>query len=615
MANKNIFLIIVLIIFCEKAQTQLTFINSIFRFLNVGGKYLNNETKGQNKLLAEYDFIIVGAGTAGCALANRLSENPNWKILLLEAGQHENYLMDVPLFVHFLQPLNINWKYRTVPSNSSCLAMVNNQCNWPRGKVMGGSSVLNYMMYTRGNWRDYDLWAKLGNTGWSYKDVLPYFKKVENNEIPNATPGYYGKDGHITVSYVKWRSKVAKAFVKAAIETGHPYVDYNGPSQIGVSYLQTSIKNGLRDSSNIAYLHPIKNRRNLHIRKFSHVTNIVIDRFTNTATGVRFYNKRKFYTIKARKEVILSAGTINTPQLLMLSGIGPADHLKQKGINPIVDLKVGYNLMDHWAPGVTFTTNATTIKTENSATVQNINAYAQKQEGVLGSPGGVETISFFDLENPKDLDGWPDIEIFQNGGSMVSNDVIKDNFGIKPGLYNYLYKSLEAVGVNSFYIFPMILRPRSRGRITLNTANPFDYPLIDANYFSDPYDIDISVRGIKKTLELVDTDAFRKIDAKLHPTPLPACQHLGFGSDLYWDCYTRHFTFTIYHYVGTCKMGPDSDPDAVVNPRLKVYGINGLRIVDASIMPVIPAGHTNGPTYMIAEKAADMIKQDWGYLI
>lgn len=561
----------------------------------------------------EYDFIIVGAGTAGCALASRLTEYADWRVLLLEAGQSENYLMDVPLLVNFLQGFNeINWGYKTEPSNSSCLAIENNQCTWPRGRVMGGSSVLNYMIYTRGNRRDYDEWAAMGNPGWSYDEVLPYFKKLENNRIRNGAPGYRSKGGPITSSEVLWKSNTAKPFVDAGLEMGMPYVDYNGPHQTGVAFVQSSTKNGLRQSSYVGYIKPVKNRPNLVVRKLSTVMKVLIDKETQTAYGVRYRHKGKVYTAIARKEVIMSAGAINSPQLLMLSGVGPAEHLREMNIDPIVDLPVGENLMDHTSPGgLIVKVNVSTIsfKTITAKSIVDL----QKGGGVLASIGGCEALLFCDTENPDSVDGWPDIELLQYGAALHSFEIIRKNFAIQPDLFKALYGGLEANQADAFSIWPITMRPRSRGRILLKSKNPFVHPKIFPEYFTDPdgYDIDRSIRGIRKVEEMLEMPAMKKIGARLHDIPVPACAHHPFATTEYWACHTRYMTFTLYHYIGTCKMGPVEDATAVVDSRLRVHGVKQLRVVDASIFPTMITGHTNIPVYMTAEKAADMIKEDW----
>lgn len=579
-------------------------------FLQRGENRLKREFPDQLKIRREYDFIIVGAGSAGCALANRLSENPKWNVLLIEAGQRENLFMDIPMVVHYLQRYDINWRYKTERSNKYCLGMKNNQCNWPRGKVMGGSSVLNYMVYTRGNRRDYDNWAALGNNGWDYKNVSHYFRKLENNIVPNLTPDHHGKNGPVTVSSIDYKSSTAKAFVKAGIEKGLPYVDYNGPNQIGFSYLQATIRNGTRISSNVAYLYPISSRKNLHVKKNSLVTKLLIDS-NKKVYGVQLLSQNRVMSVRAKKEVILSAGAINTPQLLMLSGIGPSNHLSTLDIKTVVNSAVGYNLMDHVAPGaLTFTVNSTTIGISDLLDLSTIERYTNKLDGPLSSAGGVESIAFINTEHSNDPDGYPDLEFLQLAGSLNIDPVLKMNFGIRDDIYNEMFAHNEA-DKNSFMTFPIVLRPKSRGRIKLQSNNPFDHPVIIPNYYSDPYDVKISVRGIRRLIELLDTKALRKVNAQLLKTPLSGCIKHTFNSDDYWECYTRHLTFTIYHHCGTAKMGPSTDKRAVVDPTLKVYGVTGLRVADASIMPEIINGHTNAPAMMIGEKAADMIKSDW----
>lgn len=320
---------------------------------------------------------------------------------------------------------------------------------------------LNYIeILQRGNRRDYDNWEALGNPGWSYDDVLPYFKKLEDSRIKHADPDYVGKGGPLTVSEVDWKSDVAKAFIGAGRELGWPYVDYNGAKQIGVSYLQTSTKDGRRASSNVAYLYPIKNRKNLFVRKLSQVTKILIDPITKTATGVQYVCEGKFHTVRARREVILSAGAINSPQVLMLSGVGPADHLKEMNINTIVDLPVGFNLMDHAAPGaLTFTTNVSTLSLYKISPFDFIQFTAKNRQSVLESIGGCESLAFLELDDPSPTvnpDGYPDIELIQTNGGMHSARVFPLVFGLKSSIYNAMFKELEERQQNAFMIYPMV---------------------------------------------------------------------------------------------------------------------------------------------------------------
>ncbi|XP_074030297.1 glucose dehydrogenase [FAD, quinone] [Leptinotarsa decemlineata] len=565
------------------------------------------------KIQKEYDFVIVGAGTAGCVLANRLSENPNWSVLLIEAGRPENLLMDFPILANYLQFTESNWRYKTEPSGSFCMGLDNHQCNWPRGKVVGGSSVLNYMIYTRGNWRDYDNWARLGNEGWSFKDVLPYFKKIENFTVPEyQDPEFHGSKGYLTVGYSPGKTKIADAIVQSSIQSGIPYVDYNGATQIGVSRLQLSMKDGYRDSSSRAYLHPVAKRPNLQMTKFSMVSKILIDPGTKTAFGVEFVKNNRTHRVLAKKEVIVSGGAINSPQLLMLSGIGPKKHLTSLGIPVISNLKVGYNLMDHIATGgITFLINQPySLRTDRIINKENLNLYLNHHKGPMSIPGGCEVLIFHDFSNPNDPDGYPDMELLFQGGSIVSDETLRKDFGITDQIYDAVFKPIE--NEESFMVFPMLMRPKSKGRIMLKDGNYKSKPRIYPNYFAFEEDMKTILEGIRLILNITEQPALQAIGTRLHDIPIPQCSHLTFASDPYFECMTRYFTFTIYHQSGTCKMGPPKDKKAVVDPRLRVYGVKALRVIDASIMPEIPAAHTNSPTYMIAEKGADMIKEDWG---
>ncbi|KAF5286198.1 hypothetical protein FQA39_LY16368 [Lamprigera yunnana] len=555
------------------------------------------EPKDASVFLEEYDFIIIGAGTAGCVLANRLTEIIAWNVLLLEAGDSEYYAMDLPIFAHYLQFTSANWNYRTQPSDKFCLAMENKQCRWPRGKVVGGSSVMNYMIYTRGNWRDYDNWAKLGNDGWSYQDV--------------ETPQYHGTTGYLSVSYAPYRTKLSEIIINATQELGMRYVDINGAHQIGVTYAQTSLKDGIRHSSSRAYLHPIKGRSNFHFHKQAMVKKILINPNTKQAYRVEVVINGNVTKLKAQKEVILAAGAINSPQLLMLSGIGPRKHLTKMNIPVLKHLKVGYNLMDHIIPGgLTFKIDKPyTLNTNNVFNSDNFAKLMSQHKGVLTLPGGIEVILYSDLKDFNNPDGYPDIELFFTAGSIASDPTISLCYGINNDIYQSVFSSLK--GLYSFMIMPMLLRPKSRGRVVLENNDYLTKPLLFPNYFAHKDDMDTIIKGIKLAINITQQPALRAIGSRLHTIPIPGCNHLQFQSDPYWECHARHFTFTDFHLSGTCKMGPKSDKGAVVDSRLRVYGIRGLRVIDASIMPKIPAAHTNAPVYMIAEKGADMIKEDW----
>lgn len=372
------------------------------------------------------------------------------------------------------------------------------------------------------------------------------------------------------------------------------------------------MKNGTRWSTSRAFLHPIHNRKNLFMTKRSQVTKILIDPVSKRAYGVEFVKNRKKYYVLARKEVILSAGAINSPQLLMLSGVGPKNHLKSVNIPVIKDLPVGDNLEDHVAlGGLTYMVNDSVSITLSRVLnhPESIDSYIHSGTSLLTIPGGTEALAFYDLKNPNNPDGYPNLELLFIAGTISSEATLRKNFGITEAIYNNMYKSTE--GKDGFMVFPMVLLPKSKGFIRLRDNNPLHSPIIDMGYFSNPADLDVLVAGVRKVQQLTKTQAMKKYNAQLLKTVLPGCKQHKFDSDDYWKCYARHFSFTIYHQTGTCKMGPSGDPTAVVDARLRVHGIGGLRVIDASIMPKIPAAHTNAPTIMIGEKGSDMIIQDW----
>jgi choline dehydrogenase len=376
------------------------------------------------------------------------------------------------------------------------------------------------------------------------------------------------------------------------------------------------MKDGHRCSTNTAFLLPTKKRLNLHVKKQSTVTKIIIEKSTNKAIGVEFASNRKKYRVYARKEVIVSGGTINSPQLLMLSGIGPKEHLKDIKIPLIKNLPVGKNLMDHVALGsLSVLINDTiSLKTQrlmsDPLTLYN---FLINNNGPLTIPGGAEALAFFDLDRPGFADGHPNLELLLVSGLYSGDDLTHTLFGLKADIYNEVYKPTEKM--DGFTVFPMIMRPKSKGHLWLENANPFHYPLIDPNYFADETDLDVAVAGVRIFQQMLKTNAMKKLNATLFDTPLPGCARHKFDSDAYWKCSARQISFTIYHLSGTCKMGPVGDPTAVVDPRLRVHGVKGLRVIDASIMPEVPAAHINAPTIMIGEKGADMIKEDWGIRI
>ncbi|XP_062554443.1 glucose dehydrogenase [FAD, quinone]-like [Armigeres subalbatus] len=562
----------------------------------------------------EYDFIIVGAGNAGAVLASRLSEISQWKILLVEAGGKDNLLSDIPLFAAYLQSTALNWNFFSEKQEGTCLGMKNERCPAPKGKGLGGSTIINYMIYNRGNRADFDNWARAGNEGWSYKDVLPYFMKSEKVTFPdtNKTPKH-GSGGPVNVEYVPHRSPLVHAFVKANEQLGRKVVDYNGDSQLGVGYLQATTKHGKRVTSSSAYLNTYF-KKNLHILTNARATKVLIHSKSRIANGIEIIWKKQKYKIYAKKEVILSAGSFQSPQLLMLSGIGPREHLEEHNIPVIVDSPVGKTMYDHLClTALSFLTNTSMAAYDTERLgVPDVLKY-KHGIGTLTVPGALEALAFVRTDNSTEPQGVPNIELLFLGGTPASDygtGTVR-GFSWKPEVYDTVFKSTE--GQDQFMIAIMLFHPKSSGYIKLKDNNPLHWPLIYHNFLTEPEDLDRMVRGIKEALRLIETPVMKSIGARIIDTPVPSCTRFTFGDDDYWKCLVRSLASTLHHQVGTCRMGPDDDPQAVVSPQLLVHGVEKLRVVDASVMPYVITGHTQAAVYMIAEKASDMIKHHWDW--
>ncbi|XP_055679234.1 glucose dehydrogenase [FAD, quinone] [Lutzomyia longipalpis] len=589
----------------EFLQTLFTMGNDI---------YFSQPLRDTVEFQSQYDFIVVGAGSAGAAVAGRLAEVSDFSVLLLEAGQDETILTDVPLSASLNQLTGANWGYKPEPSKKACVGLKGGVCNWPKGRVMGGTSVLNYLVFNRGHRKDFDGWAAAGNTGWSYNDVLPYFKKLENVKVPQLKDSRYrGMSGPVSIDYSPFQTKMLTSFLETGQRLGYKINDPNGEQMLGFSKIQATLLNGRRCSSSKAYIRPMANRPNLHISMKSWVTRIIIDPITKIAVGVEFLKNKQKYVVRAAKEIILSAGVIGSPQLLMLSGVGPADHLKSVGIPLIQDLKVGYNLQDHMSlPGLVFLIDKPLSVRErdvnNPLTVMN---YFFFNSGPLTIPGGSEGYAFMKVPNSTLPDDYPDIEIVLGTGGLNNDDsrAIGNLLGIPEEFYKKTYGPI--LGKHSFSLVPVLMKTRSRGRITLRSKNPFHWPKMVHNYNEDKEDVRTLVEGIKLCVKIAESESFKKYGAHLNRIPYRGCENEIFGSDKYWECCIRQIGSSLQHQAGTCKMGPASDSDAVVNPYLQVHGIRNLRVADASIIPVIPAAHTNAVAMMIGEKAADMIKDYW----
>jgi len=441
--------------------------------------------------------------------------------------------------------------------------------------------------------------------------VLPYFLKSEDNRNPYLvkTP-YHRTGGYLTVQEPPWKSPLAIAFLQAGQEMGYENRDINGSNQTGFMLTQATIRRGSRCSTAKAFLRPIKNRSNLHIAMYAQALKILFND-EKRATGVKFIRDNKQQIVKCRREIILSAGAINSPQLLMLSGIGPSEHLNKFGIPVISDLRVGDNLQDHVGlGGLTFLVNESiTVRKDRFQTVPTAFEYIIKERGPMTSPG-IEGLAFLNTKYADRSGNYPDVQ-FHFAPSSINSDGkhIKEILGLKDRVYNTMYKPL--LKAETWSILPLLLQPKSTGFIRLKSKNPLAQPDINPNYFTHKEDIDVLIEGIRLALRVSNTNAFQRFGSKPHMIRMPGCHMYPFDTYEYWECAIRHFTFTIYHPTSTCKMGPRSDPTAVVDPRLRVYGVKGLRVVDASIMPKIVNGNPNAPIIMIAEKTSDIIKEDW----
>lgn len=564
----------------------------------------NNHAFGGHASELEYDFIVVGAGSAGCVVANRLTEIHHWRVLLLEAGDEEPEVAEVPAFAPVGLRSSIDWGYETQPSPRSCLARDGGRCPWARGKVMGGSSTLNYMIYNRGHPLDYDEWAAAGNPGWKFRDVLPYFRKSEDNRnYDRIDPYYHGFGGYQTVEIFPYQDSNVYPLIDAYKELGLEEFDQNTDRQIGTSLLQHTTRDGERLSTNGAFIRPIRNKRdNLDVRTNAQVTKVLIDPHNKIAIGVQFRQNGKVVEAYARKEVILSAGALNSPQILMLSGVGPADELQKFNIDVIQELAVGYNLQDHATmDGVLFGLNKTATTVTDEEREEDIRYYQRTRRGPLSSTGPLQVNAFvqtlFATGDRADIQYSLDATDVRN---FITDPVLTAATAVTPLAY-----------YDGIMVRPILLNPKSRGVVRLNYSDPEGAPLLFANTFQEQQDLLTMVEGVKQSLNLLRTHSLGKLGYQLVDVPLPDCTRDPFGSDEYWQCCAMSYTTTIYHPVGTCKMGPKNDKSAVVDAKLRVYGIKNLRVIDASIMPTIIRGNTNAPVIMIAEKGSDLIKHAW----
>ena len=524
---------------------------------------------------AAYDYIIVGAGSAGCVLAHRLSARDTLRVLLVEAGGSDRHpMIHMPAGIALLAGnRRINWRYRT----ESEPELVGRRLYWPRGKVLGGSSSINAMCYTRGHAQDYDEWAAVTTPAWSYAAVLPYFLRSEDHH-GSGEHGYHGHGGPLSVEDLKFRNPLSAVFVEAGVARGlSRNEDFNGRHQRGVGFYQVTQRNGRRSSAATAYLAPARERRNLTIRTDSLATRVLFS--GARASGVEFHHAGKLEQVRATREVLLCAGTIGSPQLLLLSGVGPAAELEALGIRVTADRReVGRNLQDHLD-----------FCTLNQCPEPVTYDFTRAQALAVG-------LRYFLTRSG------PGVSNVAEAGAFVHTSLAPDE---RPDVQlHFVPAQLDEHGRNrlpghGFTVHACVLRPASRGTLTLRSARAADPPRIQPRYLSEPHDLEVLLEGMRISRDIIAAAPF----ARFRGRELFPGEGLGTRAEL--EAIVRRKAETIYHPAGTCRMGRDGS--AVVDPELRVQGLEGLRVVDASVMPRLIGGNTNAPTIMIAEKAADMI--------
>ncbi|XP_073954575.1 ecdysone oxidase-like [Choristoneura fumiferana] len=556
-----------------------------------------------------FDFIVVGAGSAGAALAARLSEVPHWSVLLIEGGGDPPPASVSPSLFATLAHTKYDWAYKASLDQGVGSGHPNRTVFMTRGKMLGGSSSNNYEIYSRGVPEDYNGWDRIA-PGWEWDTALHYFKKLERMSdatVMKLNPYLHSIEGPVAISrpdpniyFAAANDRILESLEEIGVKRLH---ENNGPEIFGASTPHFTFADGRRSSTAEAYLIPNKNRPNLHIAKFSRVTKVLVDPNMHHSYGVEVTTKSgRTMNVFASLEVVLSAGTIDTPKILMLSGIGPKEEMLKLNIEVIADLPVGKNLHDHMLIPIVFQGQRGLQSTaQNLATITELDSF----------PVPIQC-GFFKLNTSSPnhiVENKPQFQIFNvHIGASVSPLI---EIGCRT-ITNYAASFCASIGDANIYneidfTQLILLHPKSRGQVKLRSKNPFDDPVIELGYYRNKNDLDVVVEGVKFIIRLAKTTYFRKVGGRVARLNVKECRGLKWGSDNYWRCYAKNVPTSLLHPVGTCAMGPQG----VVDETLKVHGISGLRVVDASIMPTIPSGNTNIPTIMIGERAADLIKANY----
>ncbi|XP_063825369.1 ecdysone oxidase-like [Ostrinia nubilalis] len=565
---------------------------------------------------SSFDFIIVGGGSAGCVLANRLSEVEQWKVLLIEAGPSPPVESAIPAMTGGILHTSYDWQYFTQDNGVTNKATVNHTVYWPRAKMLGGCSNINGMVYFRGNNLDYQRWYDAGNTDWSPDVVKECFKKAENVQDQSLLENpdlesFYGTQGPLIINtfnstYRDLTLKVLQSWDEIGIETVE---DLNFNNNFGSGIFRATAANGRRSSTEYVYLRPARTRDNLYVLTNAMVTKVLINETTLEAEGVEVDVNGTQFSFYATTEVIVSAGTVNTPQLLMLSGIGPKEHLESKNISCLVDLPaVGKYLQDHFIVPVTIYGSGSPDPTLREKSLDTL-LYIYNKTGTLAQNTFADVMAFYARNGTEYPEFQNHLKLFNENSSTLEAYLTR---------YAY-YKDVMTESVlnfnknNTLYLFSFnLLHPQSTGEIILNSSDPQDHPLIYTNYLNNTEDINATVAGIQMLTKIVDTEYFKSINGFLGRMSWPECDPYELDSFEYWQCIAINAVTTIYHPIGTARMGNDTTT-SVISSQLKVHCVDKLRVVDASAMMSQISGNINGAVIMVAERAANLIKEDYGF--